>query len=182
MELNDDEYEELDRTIWMICNKFGRFGIYDIEDLHQEGWIFILRELPNYERARCMRMRNWAIGVLMSRFINLKRDKFYDPRTLKDGREKPSNRAKSPGPSELLEPVSHRKDDPVEEAIYRELMDLHASKQLDEIKDYYGLLPERSNLRVREPWRFTETEKPCTKCKIAKNLTEFYRNRQRKDS
>ena len=71
-----------------------RFGYFDVDDIKQQGWIYAIEALPNYDPERAP-LENFLRSHIRNRFINLKRDKlsrhtspckgcpFFDPQMKK---------------------------------------------------------------------------------------------------
>ena len=80
----------VDEILGALASTF-RFGYYEVDDLKQEGWIYALEALDNYDLSFGYNLNYFLYGHIRRRFINFKRNKstrnespclscpFYDP-------------------------------------------------------------------------------------------------------
>ena len=90
---DDDLVKIVSKIINSLVSKF-RFGYHDLEDMRQQGWVFLLdKVLPKWDRKRPL--ENFLYRSLRNQYINFKRDNysrqelpcykcpFYDPKNVK---------------------------------------------------------------------------------------------------
>lgn len=65
----------VDNILSALASTF-RFGYYEVEDLKQEGWIYALEALENYDLSYGYSLNYFLYGHIRKRFINFKRNKF----------------------------------------------------------------------------------------------------------
>jgi hypothetical protein len=65
----------VDEILGALANTF-RFGFYEVDDLKQEGWIYALEALDNYDTSFGYSLNYFLYGHIRKRFINFKRNKF----------------------------------------------------------------------------------------------------------
>lgn len=80
--------DTVNKVLDRLVSKY-KFGFFEVEDMRQEGMVFALEVMPNYDESRPL--ENFLSVHIKNRFLNLRRDKynrldkpcirckFYDP-------------------------------------------------------------------------------------------------------
>lgn len=70
--------EVVDEVVAMLGSKF-KFGSYETADMMQEGWLFALDGLKNFNPNKGATLKTFLFTHVRNRFISFKRDKWYRP-------------------------------------------------------------------------------------------------------
>lgn len=70
----EEVLQVIDEVVGKLAGPF-KFGFYEKEDMQQEGRLFAMEALPNFDASRGT-LKTFLTNAIRNRFINMRRDKF----------------------------------------------------------------------------------------------------------